>query len=177
MSINTTFRLQTDTQRIELRVELKQCEHHEGQLDVDLNPVNEPYNELSISAGSWERRGPRGPWREDSFGQCIDVVESFANGWSNADQKAALLRLCEIWRAWHLNGLNAGTTAQQQIIDAGRKAGTVQDYPYYETACAALSLAGLLTDRGYRYGTKWLTKRLPLSVQTEVLSLLERLAP
>lgn len=175
MSFERTINLQTTTTRLELQVKIREHEHHEGQQDVDLEPVTGPYYELSISAVMYERRGPRGPWRDYRAGQCIDAVESFAGDWSNADEKAALLRLCEIWRAWHLNGLKAGTTAQQAIIDAGKKAGTVQDYPYYETACAALEAAGMLTDRGYRYGSKWLVKRLPSSIHSEVLNLLGRL--
>lgn len=176
MPAKHTLRFETSVMRLEIYVEIKRCEPHDGQLDTDLQPINGSYNELSISMGSWERK-PRGRvWREDCFGQGIDAVESFA-ATCTTDVRQSLERLCEIWRAWHLGGLSAGTTAQAERIAAGRATGEITNCPdFYGQACAYLEAGGLLNDRGHKYGAQWLVKRLPTAVCAEVLAICERLA-
>lgn len=158
--------------RLELNVRLEKKEPHAGSFDTELQPITEPYNTLAIMMGSWVRRGPRSPWREDCFGQDRGYVLSFAKH-CPPTQRAAIERLCELWAEWHLNDLQAGTDKQTEAIGLARAAGEIQDGAFYDSARAALEARGLLTDRGYTYGHKWLTKRLPQAVQREVVALCE----
>jgi hypothetical protein len=50
-------------------------------------------------------------------------------------------------------------------------------YPqsHYDKACAHLEAKGLLLDRGYRYGSAWLSEPLPSDVVQEVESIVARL--
>ena len=168
--MNRTIRITHAKTRLELHVRLEKQDAQGGSLDTELEPITEPYNRLSISMGSWTRRGPRLPWREDCFGQGRDYVLSFARHCPPA-QRAAIQRLCELWAEWHLNDLQAGTAKQTEAIGLARAAGEIQDGQFYDTARIALASRGLLTDRGYEYGHKWLTKRLPQAVQSEVIAL------
>lgn len=167
-----TICLTHDKTRLELNVRLERQECPDGALDTDLNPVDEPCNRFSVSMGRWVRRGPLSPWREDVFGQDISGVQAFARHCPPA-QRAAIERLCELWREWHLNDLQAGTAKQTEAIGLARAAGEIQDGAFYDTARIALEARGLLVDRGYSYGSKWLIKRVPVAVCTEVVALCE----
>lgn len=174
MSVKKTLRFETPLRRLELDVRLERKEPHDGELDTNLEPVTEAHNRLAISAGFWERNSPRARWREDCFGQCNDMVEQFAAGLPGA-QRFALERLCQLWREWHLNDLQAGTEAQRLAVAIAEDAGELNRIDWYGSACAALERRGLLTDRGYKYGSKWLVRRLPVSVASEITALVEQL--
>lgn len=174
MSIHRTIRLEQPRKRLELEVRIEKHETHEGCLDTDLQPVHEPHNRLSISMGQWVRRGPRSPWRENCFGQSRERVLAFAKDCS-PEVRSAIERLCELWAEWHLNDMKAGTDKQMQAIEEAKTAGEITNADWYGTACVALSKRGLREDRGYSFGSKWLVKRLPTHVVSEVLALCERL--
>lgn len=171
MSVKKTLRFETPLRRLELDVRLERQEPHDGELDTNLEPVTEAHNRLAISAGFWERNSPRARWREDQFGQCRDTVEAFATDLPEA-QRAPLLRLCELWREWHMNDMQAGTEAQRAALADMPRERTVD---WYSRACDFLATRGLLTDRGYKFGSKWLVRRLPTAVATEVLAIAEQL--
>lgn len=172
MSVKHTITLVQARKKLELDVRLERQEPRDGALSTDLEPITEPYNRLSISMGSWERRGPRSPWREAVFGQSRETVLAFAKRCA-PETRAALQRLCELWAQWHLNDLVSGTEAQMAAL-ADMPNG-VQSLDWYTRACAHLEEQGLLTDRGYKFGSKWLTRRVPMAVQSEVLVLVEKL--
>lgn len=173
MSMHRKLSFMLPLERLEVDVRLERQEPHEGALDTNLEPITEPYNRLSISMGSWTSRGPRSPWRENCFGQAIADVEAFARAMPGKCE--SLLRLCELWRDWHLNDMQAGTEAQSAAVKEAKLAGEIGTRDYYGDACKALEARGLLTDRGYKYGSKWLTRRLPMAVQQEIVSLCEKL--
>ena len=66
-------------------------------------------------------------------------------------------RLIEMWRKYHLNGMTAGTEKQMEIVDT-LNLRCVTDY---KETCKILEQKGLLVDRGYKYGTKWLLRPIP----------------
>ena len=168
-----TLRFMSPAVRLEVYVEIARHESHAGQLDTDLQPVGEPHNRLSISMGSWEK-DHNGRWHEATFGQSVSTVREFAS--REPARLAPLLRLCEIWKEWHLNDLQAGTTLQMAAIGAARDGGKIQDSADYDTACLALKECGLYEDRGYEYGSKWLVKRLPRDITREVVALCDTLS-
>ncbi len=66
-------------------------------------------------------------------------------------------RLMRIWSEYHLNDLTAGTFAQEKALKEWEKTHKYN----YTAACQYLESCGLLVDKGYRYGTKWLCKPIP----------------
>ncbi len=67
-------------------------------------------------------------------------------------------KLLDIWRLWHLNGMNAGTEVQEAALNVwGRKS--------YEENVEHLKLIGLYATehegRTYQYGHGWIRKDLP----------------
>jgi hypothetical protein len=101
-------------------------------------------------------------------------IVTYGTGW-NAETVA---RLAEIWQRWHLNGMRAGSPAQEQHL---------RDHPYdrdqhgpnhFTWARDTLTAAGLQPDpnhttptsadevpaQGYSYGTAWLYEELPADV-------------
>lgn len=70
-------------------------------------------------------------------------------------------RLKQIWQRWHLNYMRAGTPKQEEVV---RKWRSTIENPNYEKTCKMLESLGLLTDGGYKYGSKWLKEEVPLDV-------------
>lgn len=100
-----------------------------------------------------------------SCGQCREAITGikFKPAW---DVDCA--RLYEVWNEWHLNELTAGSPAQTAFLKANPIEGHLD---HYNSACAALTLAGLNPDAGYihkgepyRYGTAWLRRTVPEEV-------------
>lgn len=132
---------------------------HEGSAQTtDLEPV-EGYWSLSICGGIWDSR------ETDlvACGQNVDEVAGFFPG------DARVQRIKAIWDRWHLNDIKAGTRAQSEFLDNWLKqSGERYDYT---KVCVALDTAGLLVDRGYKYGSAWLVEVVPAEVLLEVRGL------
>lgn len=132
----------------------KDCQ---AEAEVELRDTeNGP--ELSVSGTVWN------PRRTDSYmgGQCLDSMAELPE----LKRDATFKEIHRLWKLYHLNGMHAGTPAQEEFVDAHfSKSG--KPYDYVE-ACEALEEAGLLTDAGlirngkpYRYGTAWLYQPIP----------------
>lgn len=119
---------------------------------IDLEPVTE-YDELTISGTS---RG--------SGGQIRDGIRANLDKYTKLYiPKQSVIRILDIWEAHHLGGMNAGTRKQSEALQ-----GLKYDY---SQACGALERAGLLVDRGYKYGSLWLKSTLPADVREEIIAL------
>lgn len=74
-------------------------------------------------------------------------------------------RLIEMWRKYHLNDMCTGTDKQSEVLEKEQSKAEqigVQSYGFtYEVKCKILKSHGLLFDRGYEYGTRWLIKPIP----------------
>ena len=94
-----------------------------------------------------------------SCGQINDSITSTAK---------CVNELCDFWRKYHLNDLNAGTKSQSELIESRN-----EKYDYKEV-CKFLEEQNMLVDRGYRYGTAWLSREFPkdelLSIIAEIKS-------
>lgn len=86
-------------------------------------------------------------------------IHQYSDGW-NAELAA---KLADVWERWHLNGMRAGSPAQEQWL---------RDNPWnrdehgdhFLWARESLAEAGLQPDPGhddYSYGTSWLYEALP----------------
>lgn len=143
------------------------------ELHDQRNPQHGP--ELSITGVA----GPRS--NGDAHGDCGQVRRylaaiddrDIAQGWT----REMIDQLGDIWDRWHLNGMRAGSPAQEQYL---------RDHPYdrqrhgsdhFRWARETLAEAGLQPDQhhtaqtsagavpahGYSYGTAWLYESLPVS--------------
>lgn len=160
--------------RVEVEVELREAERG---------------TELAISAeagrakqdGSY-RMGRHGEPLDYTGGQAIYEVEAvteFAAGWS-AERRD---RLVSVWRAWHLNGLNAGCEHQRAAgwdkrpIDPDKPTDSYGIHFEGQRSASWNMLTwvrpeehpeGLMTkacpECGYRFGTAWLFEELPAEV-------------
>lgn len=155
-------------QRVRIEVTVKGAQKVAPYLTIDLTPVPVDAVELSI-CGDFD----------GSSGQCQDSIREAAGG--NAD----VLRLCDIWDRWHLNGMKSGTRAQLHALEEMPKP-ILGDH--FKAVCAYLAEVGLLIDlhtgtvrtpddkgEGYKYGSAWLFEPLPADVLNELPPLLARL--
>jgi hypothetical protein len=105
----------------------------------------------------------------DSCGQIVMhawSIKCYSAGWD----LETITRLREIWNAWHLNDLCAGSPAQRAYLEAHPI--DVSHRPdHYSEACRVLAAAGLHPDPGYlhegkpyAYGHAWLRKEVPTDV-------------
>lgn len=115
---------------------------------------------FSMSANIWNPRGT------DIYcgGQCVDTVTAFFP----RNRKAH--RMLAVWRDWHLNDMQAGTSAQTAWLKAHSAESEAHRLDHYDWATKALAEAGLNPDNGYRYGSAWLKIELPPSIVAEIES-------
>lgn len=132
------------------------------KMTVDLEPI-ESYTELSICGSIWNES------HTDivAGGQVIDTIERLF-------PSKRVRRIVAIWRRWHLNGMKAGTRAQNEAVDAFWADKERDALNWYDPTRVHLKTLGLLDDRGYRYGTAWLVEPLPAEIAEEVAALFTR---
>jgi hypothetical protein len=122
---------------------------------------------FSMSAEIWN------PGHTDIYmgGQCVDVVAA------HFPHDAKAKRMVAIWRAWHLNDMQAGSPAQTAWLREHETEGEAHRGDHYTWACEALTAAGLNPDpnylhdgKPYSYGRAWLTVAIPDDVAAEIHS-------
>lgn len=94
-------------------------------------------------------------------GQCQDSIIP-----KNKEQS----RLLEIWEKWHLNDMKAGTPKQEEAIEEFRQKNNISGWAY-DKEVEYLKSIKLYNDKGYKYGTSWLTKKLPDTLEEEIINL------
>lgn len=110
--------------------------------------------EIEIKNGKLSMTGEHG----GSCGQCQDSINPL-----NKEQT----RLKEIWNEWHLNDMNAGTPKQEEAIKKWRTKRKKENYDYKDTV-KYLKKIKLYSDKGYKYGSKWLKRELPKDLNEEI---------
>ena len=78
-----------------------------------------------------------------------------------------LQRIVQIWREYHLNDMQAGTSKQ---MDALKNAEFVAGNDWYGNACKFLESKGILTDNGYEFGSGWIFQEIPKEILKEIES-------
>lgn len=137
----------TVTCKLEVKIEIDHRETVSPHLDVDLQDCPE-IDRVSFVGIMWEK-AKNGKWYETNSCQISDIIRPIF---------PELTLLCDLWDRCHLNDLNAGTTTQSEAVDAGlAKLGAKYDY---DAALAILGEAGLIVDRGYKYGSAWLARKI-----------------
>lgn len=95
-------------------------------------------------------------------GQCLDEVAKHVK----SDKFKKIYRL---WKQYHLNDMHAGTVRQEEALDA---AGLTNYANNYRKCCEYLESINLLVDDGYKFGTGWLKRDIPVEDVAEIEKLL-----
>lgn len=100
-------------------------------------------------------------------GQCIDTLA----GMVSKEYKEEANFVKEMWDRYHLNGMHAGTPAQESLLKQAVKNGELASYGAnnYKETLSYLEKNGLLydkscegkTEEGYKYGSGWLYEPIP----------------
>lgn len=111
-------------------------------------------------------------------GQCLDTMFEFLKG--NADFR----KVYGWWKAYHLNGMHAGTPEQEQAIAAWKAKGNMYDYTaacdylkgigLYEVEYTGKSTGRMYDNEPYRYGSAWLIQDIPEDVVREMEEFIQK---
>ena len=95
-------------------------------------------------------------------GQCLDEVARHIK----SDKFKKIHRL---WKQYHLNDMHAGTEKQEAALIEAGLTGFASDY---RKCCDYLESIDLLVDDGYKFGTSWLKRDIPVEDIAEIERLL-----
>lgn len=94
-----------------------------------------------------------------SFGQNLDEIYKLNSG------NHLFSQVYKYWKKFHLNDLQAGTLEQTEILKK-------YESTDYDDRCEFLKEHDMYVDRGYTYGTKWLTQIIPDTIVSEIKKLI-----
>ena len=95
-------------------------------------------------------------------GQCLDEIAKHIK----SDKFKKIHRL---WKQYHLNDMHAGTEKQETALI---EAGLTSFASDYRKCCNYLESIDLLVDDGYKFGTGWLKRDIPVEDIAEIERLL-----
>ena len=130
------------------------------EIDVELSGgllKNSPNYSLSICGNVWNMH------ETDSIscGQNLDGLKPYFK------HNKLFNKLWLLWKEYHLNDLQAGTTLQMAHINKV-KSKFDHSTDWYSWACDELSKVGLLTTtykgKPYKFGSQWIKKEIPQDV-------------
>jgi hypothetical protein len=114
-------------------------------------------NNLSISGEIWNQN------KTDilSGGQNLDTIKDYV------DNKF-FAKIYVIWKNYHLNDLNAGTTLQMDYLKSIEHKTQESKKNWYEWGCRELEKVDLLTtiykNKPYKFGSGWIRKDIPKDI-------------
>lgn len=95
-------------------------------------------------------------------GQCLDTLAKYI-------KSDTFKKIHRLWKKHHLNDMHAGTEAQEEALNAEGLTSYASDY---KKCCEYLESIGLLVDNGYKFGTGWLKRDIPIEDVAEIEKLL-----
>lgn len=119
------------------------------------------YLELSICGNVWNNL------HTDCImgGQCLDEMKKVIHG------NPKFLKIYNVWKNWHLNGMKAGTPEQEAKVKEWLADGHKYDYSavcdmlkecgLYEVEYTGLACGKRYDHEPYKYGHGWIVKELP----------------
>ena len=95
-------------------------------------------------------------------GQCLDEVAKYIKA-------PKFKKIHRLWKQYHLNDMHAGTEKQETALIEAGLTGFASDY---RKCCDYLESIDLLVDDGYKFGTGWLKREIPVEDVAEIEKLL-----
>ena len=95
-------------------------------------------------------------------GQCLDEISRYV-------KTEKFKKIHRLWKLYHLNDTHAGTEKQETALTKAGLTGFAEDY---RKCCEYLESIGLLVDDGYKFGTGWLKREIPVDAIKEIKELL-----
>lgn len=107
---------------------------------------------------------------------CGQYFDTILNDFPEVKKNPIFMEVYDLWKNYHLNGLHAGTKAQEDLLKEAVKNGELNTYGAnnYKETCAYLESKNMLYDKvskkqkdgsikkvPYRYGTDWLKEEIP----------------
>lgn len=129
------------------------------------------YVELSICGDIWNTRNT------DIVcgGQCLDTIAEYRD---QLEEPELFDTIYDLWRKYHLNGMNAGTPEQEQAIAEWEAQGNKYEYSaackmlkecgLYEVNYTGISVGRRYENEPYKYGHGWIVNELPGDVLLKV---------
>lgn len=132
----------------------------------EITPV---FYEFSVCGSIWN------PSKTDIYcgGQCLDEIAEYI-------KDPLFIEIYDLWKKYHLNGLNAGTPEQEEAIQKmGSRSynyDTVCEYlkniGLYEVNYTGLSVGRKYDNELYRYGTAWLVREIPKDIIKRIIEII-----
>lgn len=134
-----------------------------AEIEMNLKECKPGKLEFTASGKVWN------PKKTDIImgGQCIDTLAEMVE----KEYKEEVDFVKEMWERYHLNGMHAGTPAQEALLKQAVRNGELSSYGAnnYEETLSYLEKHGLLYDKscegkteaGYKYGSSWLYEPIP----------------
>lgn len=142
---------------VELSIELKSSDN---QFKIDyqtLELVSSDSLCLSICGYVWNSKKDD----TETCGQCLDKIAKYL-------KDPNFKKIYNIWKEYHLNDMQAGTKKQTDAISLWLNEGNKYNY---DLVCEYLKSINLYIDNGYKYGTNWLYKSIPIDTINYIQSL------
>lgn len=139
--------------KVEVEITLKPIKNAKGIVLA----AGEEVMELTIGARVWNHIGSN----IYCGGQCLDTIRPYIE--RDTPYKEEYKEIVRLWENYHLNGMHAGTPAQEKAL---RDAGLNGFASNYDQCCKYLLSIGLYKDTlpdgsTYEFGHGWLTEKIP----------------
>lgn len=149
-----TFRNKKTGERVVIEANVTQ-QRRKGKRDYDSLKFVGPYRIVSLTGDIYTKHASH----PHSLGQIDEDLNP-----QDFEDHATMRRILSIWTEWHLNDMQAATKRQQKAFEKSR----AKDY---ESRVAFLKKKKMYDDRGYKYGTDWLLKKVPAKVVNEIMEI------
>lgn len=166
---------------VEVEVELRDCGGDEifNADGTDTNTQTPKYTELSICANIYSiAYGNKG---FVAGGQCLDTINKSRK--SDDFRRDLWKELYGFWKLYHLNGMHAGTSEQEDAVKRWKEQGNKYDFTkvceylksieLYEVKFYGETTGRKWNGELYRYGHGWVINRLPNSVIDRVTEIIK----
>lgn len=142
--------------KITLELELRKVR---GLKETVEHTTVKDYTELSICGEILTKNG-RGWYSGGQIDSTLQEALEAVGGYRELNiTRKQLKEILSIWKEWHLNGLKAGCIHQESF--------NVNEGDFYEKQAIETAKC----PHGYKYGSKWLVKELPESVENRIKEL------
>lgn len=165
---------------VTIEIELRKCGGDETFTNMVKTGNRTPeYIELSICGNIWNSK------KTDIYcaGQCLDTISKYVKDMS-LENRRIFAEIYPWWKAYHLNGMHAGTPEQENAIREWEEAGNKFDYGkvcemlkekgLYEVIFTGKTTGKYYNNGLYKYGHGWVVEDIPEHILKRIRNLMEK---